>query len=539
MSCATITPNRDQVVDNSGLHALMAHLLAIRSQLDAVLASQNHVQEAVSVLKDNSLALGRGRATLHGSLDGPPRGAISARPPADSMDEDADSVQYEQVQYNLDQELKKVEAKYVETVDANLEFIPHKSYKDELTDLMLKAEYEENTGFKYRHMTWREKVKTMTASQKGALIDALTGALVIANTVVIGLSADDVGWVGWQWLDVCFTLGFLSEMIAKMIIQGFFVYFRDQWHWLDCGLVFFDLVQTVMWIASVDTASDAFALARVVRVARLSRICRVLRVSFSQNLVRMTSAIAGSLTTILWGSILLILTVYVMAIVFRETVGRSDLQYETTGKYFDSVPRSTLTLFRCAFGECTTNTGYPIFEYINDFHGVGLVAAWGCFISFVILGLFNVITSIFIEKMMVAAHKEEKTEQSKRLMDESLWATRIAKLLRVVWRLVDPQWDGELSEDVESLLEVSLSPKEFHALVKDEYAAKALDELDVSREDHGFLCTILDPENRKAVSVREIVQGIQRIRGEPRRSDIVAVGLVVRSIKTQMGVLAT
>ncbi|CAK9117107.1 unnamed protein product [Durusdinium trenchii] len=58
-------------------------------------------------------------------------------------------------------------------------------------------------------MTWREKVKTMTASQKGALIDALTGALVIANTVVIGLSADDVGWVG------------------------------DQWHWLDCGLVFF------------------------------------------------------------------------------------------------------------------------------------------------------------------------------------------------------------------------------------------------------------------------------------------------------------
>eukprot|EP00434_Breviolum_minutum_P036817 symbB.v1.2.032637.t1/scaffold3945.1/size47733/1 len=92
---------------------------------------------------------------------------------------------------------------------------------------------------------------------------------------------------------VCFTLGFLTEMISKMLVEGFLPYIRDQWHWLDCGLVFFDLVQTVMWIANIDRASDAFALARVVRVARLSRISHVLRVSFSQNLVRMTSSISG------------------------------------------------------------------------------------------------------------------------------------------------------------------------------------------------------------------------------------------------------
>eukprot|EP00438_Fugacium_kawagutii_P002691 Skav218900 [mRNA] locus=scaffold328:316307:318591:- [translate_table: standard] len=191
-------------------------------------------------------------------------------------------------------------------------------------------------------MTWREKVRTMTAHQKGALIDALTGALVVANTVVIGLSADDTSWAGRTCGaqkqvakndgQVCFTLGFLSEMIAKMVIQGFLVYIRDQWHWVDCALVFFAAwikmhiewfngcrwekqsaefsmpsgsgadgpeltgLRTwesashlhgtkVMWMASVDQASDAFALARVVRVARLSRITRVLRVSFSQALV--------------------------------------------------------------------------------------------------------------------------------------------------------------------------------------------------------------------------------------------------------------
>eukprot|EP00434_Breviolum_minutum_P039803 symbB.v1.2.035358.t1/scaffold4741.1/size72342/3 len=318
MSCASSVchTNKDQVMaDQGGLQALLAHLLAIRSQLDSVLASQVHVQEAVLVMKDNTQTLTSRNHRQHGGSEhaGSPLRAVNVAQAHDATwEEDADYVQYEkadaadaaggryfervsppQVQDNLDKEVKKVESKYMDAGLQHNQIKSGPSFKDELRILVEKAEYEETRRFTFRHMSWREKVRTMTAKQKGALIDAMTGALVVANTVVIGLSADDTSWAGWQWLDVCFTLGFLTEMISKMVVEGFLPYIRDQWHWLDCGLVFFDLVQTVMWIANIDQASDAFALARVVRVARLSRISRVLRVSFSQNLVRMTSSISG------------------------------------------------------------------------------------------------------------------------------------------------------------------------------------------------------------------------------------------------------
>jgi len=529
------------MADQGGLQALLAHLLAIRSQLDSVLASQVHVQEAVLVMKDNTQTLTSRNHRQHGGSEhaGSPLRAVNVAQAHDATwEEDADYVQYEKVQDNLDKEVKKVESKYMDTGLQHNQIKSGPSFKDELRILVEKAEYEETRRFTFRHMSWREKVRTMTAKQKGALIDAMTGALVVANTVVIGLSADDTSWAGWQWLDVCFTLGFLTEMISKMVVEGFLPYIRDQWHWLDCGLVFFDLVQTVMWIANIDQASDAFALARVVRVARLSRISRVLRVSFSQNLVRMTSSISGSVHTITWATLLVILAVYVMAIVFRETVGRSSVEYETTGKYFDSVPRSTLTLFRCAFGECTTIAGDPIFEYVGEFHGVVLVLAYGFFMCFLGLGLFNVISAIFVEKTMMAAVKDEKVEKAKRLLDENLWVTRIAKLLRAIMRHADPEWDGKLSEDVDSILEVSLSDKEFSALVQDSDAAKALDELDVSREDWQYLSRILDPESRKVWAVSDIIRGIWALRGDPPRSDIVTVDLLVRSLQSKVADLA-
>lgn len=544
MSCSSNVchaPKADQIMmDQGSLQALLAHLLAIRSQLDSVLASQVHVQEAVLVMKESAQSFSRnhrqhGAESSRGTL---PRAVNTTA--QDAAWEDADYVHYEKVQDDLDKEVKKVESKYIDSglSQHSTQIVSGLNFKDELTNLVNLAEYEETRRFTYRHMSWTEKLRTMTASQKGALIDALTGALVVANTVVIGLSADDTSWPGWQWLDVCFTLGFLSEMIAKMVVQGFLTYLRDQWHWLGCGLVFFDLVQTVMWIVSVDQASDAFALARVVRVARLSRISRVLRVSVSQNLVRMTHLFSGSISTILWAMVLVILAVYVMAIVFRETVGRSTLEYETTGKYFDSVPRSTMTIFRCAFGDCTTNTGNPIFEFISEFHGAVLVIAFGVFNCLLVLGLFNVISAIFVEKTLQAAVKDEKVEKAKRLLDSDLWVTRIAKLLRTIMRGHDPEWDGKLSEDVDSILEVSLSEKEFSALVQDEDAAKALDDLDVSREDRGYLAAILDPDSRKAWTVTEIVRGIRALRGEPRRSDIVAVDLLVRSLQSKVADLA-
>ncbi|CAE7944360.1 unnamed protein product, partial [Symbiodinium sp. KB8] len=109
----------------------------------------------------------------------------------------------------------------------------------------------------------------------------------------------------------------------------------------------------------------------------------------------------------------------------------------------------------------------------------------------------TVISAIFVESTMMAATEGEKAAKAQRLADEKLWVTRIATLLRVIMQHADPDWDryGRLSENIDSILSISLSRQEFDEVVQDEAAAKALDDLDICREDHAYLSNILDPDN--------------------------------------------
>merc|ERR1712139_4553 len=61
-----------------------------------------------------------------------------------------------------------------------------------------------------------------------------------------------------------------------------------------------------------------------------------------------------------------------------------------------------------------------------------------------------------------------------------------------------------------------------------------LDALDIDKEDHKRLSDILDPDHSGTVGVLELVDGLKRLRGEPRRSDIVTVDLMVRALQEKV-----
>merc|ERR1719326_1255304 len=73
----------------------------------------------------------------------------------------------------------------------------------------------------------------------------------------------------------------------------------------------------------------------------------------------------------------------------------------------------------------------------------------------------------------------------------------------------------------------------FAKWIADDRVKRALDELDINPDDHEKLFDILDSDNTGAMFVNEVLDGIARLRGEPRRSDIVCVDLMVRSIQKQ------
>merc|ERR1712232_503375 len=82
-------------------------------------------------------------------------------------------------------------------------------------------------------------------------------------------------------------------------------------------------------------------------------------------------------------------------------------------------------------------------------------------------------------------------------------------------------------EDASSLI---LSKDFFKVLIQDESFKEILHEFDIGNEDIPDLFDTFDADLSGFLSVKELLRGIKKMRGEPKRSDIVEVGLVVHAI---------
>jgi len=192
------------------------------------------------------------------------------------------------------------------------------------------------------------------------------------------------------------------------------------------------------------------------------------------------------------------------------------------------------TVFRFFFNDFTTDEGVSLFEGVLGGYGsvpAGFVAVLFFGIS---VGVFNVIAAIFVESTLAAASTLQSQRKTYRLNDVELWSTRIriliAKLFEHHGTLLDPY---TLSESLDSISMVPVTEREFAGFIQDEVVIACLDSLEIDAADHKYLFDILDNDNTGAIFVSQLVDGLQRLRGDPRRSDIITVDLMVRAIQEQ------
>jgi len=274
-----------------------------------------------------------------------------------------------------------------------------------------------------------------------------------------------------------------------------------------------------------------------VRLMRLTRVLRLLRSRVFKDLLTMLEGMLGGLTTLAWAVVLFMIIVYVAALVFKE--GLESLQ--STGvmkEQFETVPISMFTIFRCSFGDCSTKNGTPFLEHMRK-ENVYWTLAFSAFIFFMVIGLFNVISAIFVESTMAAAADIAWKKNQKKLDDEVRWSTCIMIFLRALLELTPmdaPEFSWEDTPDMQSktLQERNFSRKDVDAALKKEEVQRALSRLDIDPQDYRYLSDILDPSNRGEISTLELVDGLKRMRGKPHRGDIVAVDLMVRSIQEKV-----
>jgi len=245
------------------------------------------------------------------------------------------------------------------------------------------------------------------------------------------------------------------------------------------------------------------------------------------------------MTTLVWAVFIFVVIVYLVSLVFREAFGRgqSIMDCDECGSvdmatYFNSVPRSMLTVFRFFFGDFTTLAGVNMYEGVQAAHGTWFCISV-CIIFFVVsVGIFNVITAIFVESTLAAAKTLENHRQTERLNDSALWNTRIEVLIRHLFQAHGiPLIEGHLADSLEEFKDEVVIEEEFEFFIKQEEVVNALDDLEIDKADHRYLFDILDADNTGSLTLCEMIDGIRRLRGGPRRSDIITIDLMVREMQ--------
>jgi len=160
------------------------------------------------------------------------------------------------------------------------------------------------------------------------------------------------------------------------------------------------------------------------------------------------------------------------------------------------------------------------------------------------IGFFNVISAIFVESSLASAAHLQRQRRRLKLEDKEIWSKNIMVLLTALH-------NGAIHVGQEGLEFVEpgrCTPQQAHAILCSNYPRSVLDaviaddhtvshalrNLDIDQEDYTKLSDILDPDNSGTISGIELLDGLKRLRGDARRSDIITVDLMIRSLQERL-----
>eukprot|EP00929_Paragymnodinium_shiwhaense_P069420 TRINITY_DN35003_c0_g2_i1.p1 TRINITY_DN35003_c0_g2~~TRINITY_DN35003_c0_g2_i1.p1 ORF type:complete len:796 (-),score=223.10 TRINITY_DN35003_c0_g2_i1:373-2760(-) len=393
--------------------------------------------------------------------------------------------------------------------------------------------------------------KQLDSDGKEAFIDSVVSVFICMNAVFIGFSMDqaealpDVIVIG----DCIFGVIFCFELLLKLGMRGpreLFVRSRQRgMNIFDALLIVLDVVQltlsTFFQKESLSIDTQYSSLFRVVRLARLSRVLRLLRRPIFRTLVMMLNGMIGGMNTLIWAMILFLFSIYVISLIAREYLGRMSgegSEKRMMVQHFHSVPVAMLTTFRCSFGFCESADGSPLFSQLDYAYGPVYSIAHCIFVFIMSIVVFNVISAIFVQSTLDSAIASTSRQKKQRLSDEVLFATRIDVIIRKLMDLSPlHQAPDLLTESIEDVYKLEVTCDVMDQVGRDPEGVRALKDLDLDEEDIEHLPDILDPDHGGSIAVMELIEGIKRLRGDPRRSDIVTVDLMIRSMQRNLDLL--
>mmetsp|Transcript_40021 Transcript_40021/g.110202 ORF Transcript_40021/g.110202 Transcript_40021/m.110202 type:complete len:657 (+) Transcript_40021:72-2042(+) len=338
--------------------------------------------------------------------------------------------------------------------------------------------------------------------------ESLISMCIVVNAIVIGMQVDyRLNHVGenppraFEVVEVIFCAVFTAELICRVIAYHVHFFIMPGWGWnlFDFVMVIMQLLDAILAHYLVvdgdeNSTSGNFSFMRLLRILRIVRIVRVVRVfRYVSELRAMVSSILSSCKPLVWVMALVLLFSFAISVYLASLVADrgESLENVAVKKYYRSLMITLFSLFQAVTGGIDWgDLATPLMAEISPLVAI----VFTLYMSFAVLCILNVITSIFVQTALNRAEEDNET--------------RHFDLLRSVVRAADIDRNGKISRE------------DFSKAIRNEGLAE---KLDLRLCDASAMFDLLDVDNSGQVDLDEFVFVCIRIKGANRGIDMASL----------------
>jgi len=362
----------------------------------------------------------------------------------------------------------------------------------------------------------------LSGSPLSRICMVISMTLILTNTIFIGVEMDinierarrgERGSAVCETIDRCFVGAFVLELGIKILVfKGEFTKGSEgKWNVFDTVLVLVSLVDT---FTKQEVNAGFFRFMRLVRFVRAARILRVLRCIRALRL--MVASIICSLVYLLWTLVMLVVVLYTFSILmlqgvqhfFRENHNRDD--YDDITKMYGSVGSSMLTLFMAITSGVDWIEALKPLRKIAGYYDAVMVI----FISFIMLGLLNVLTAVFVESAGNISHIDKELAIQQQIVNQAALVSSMKSVF---------------SKALEEGTTV-ISGEKLNVLLESEEVQAHLQIFEVGATQAKRLFQLLDMTNSGQVEMDEFVIEIVKLKQSAKGVDIATVRFESRRV---------
>jgi len=346
--------------------------------------------------------------------------------------------------------------------------------------------------------------------------------LIVSNSIYIGVQTDfqirrEIDKVqkrplsrDFEWIvgDISFCILFSVELVLRVAAQrtAFLFGHEKEWNLFDVTVVFTSMVEVATDLAGLQlnigiSVLRTLRVVRIIRVLRSANVCSVVR-----NLKTMLYSLIGSASSFCSAIVLLGAVMYIFGLLFMQGVRGHLIDHPDTPllrdveKYYGSLDRTLWTLICCVTG------GYdwgPVSKAVTEV-GPFYVFFFLLYISFVLLGLLNILNGIFVNAAL------QSSAMNRELAIDSHMAKRETMIEDMVALFL------EADEDRSG----TLTFEEFQCYLQDEKIKAYFMALELDMSSVVKIFDLLDTDATGELELFEFVEGCISLRGNAKMVDI-------------------